>query len=75
MVDGNYSVDMKDVVLSQTDTVVWLDLPWRVMFRRILFRSIARAIDKKLICGSNTESWRLIFSRKSLWSCVTRLDS
>ncbi len=67
IVDGNYTGDLEDLVLKRADTVMWLDLPWRVIFRRILLRSFARAIDKRKICGDNTESWRRIFSRDSLW--------
>ena len=67
VVDGNYTNHLQDLVVRQADTVVWLDLPWRVMFWRTLIRSIQRAFDKETICGSNTESWRIFFSRDSLW--------
>lgn len=66
VVDGNYH-RLGDLVLREADTVIWLDLPWRVMFRRILFRSVARAIDKRTVCGANTETWGQFFSRQSLW--------
>ena len=67
IVDGNYNGLLQGLVLTQADTVVWLDLPWRLIFWRTLIRSIKRAFDKKTICGSNTESWRVLFSRDSLW--------
>ena len=67
MVDGNYTGHLQDLVLKHADTVVWLDLPWRVMFWRMLRRSIQRAFDRQVICGSNVESWRNFFSRNSLW--------
>lgn len=67
VVDGNYTESLEDLVLRQADTIVWLNLPWRVVFWRILIRSILRARDKQIVCGSNTESWRALLSRDSLW--------
>jgi adenylate kinase family enzyme len=67
VVDGNYSGYIGDLVVKEADMVVWLNLPWRVMFWRVVKRSIVRAWDKRKICGDNTESWRKLFSRDSLW--------
>ena len=66
VVDGNYG-RLRDQVLEQADTVVWLNLPWRVMLWRVLKRTFRRAWDKQQICGENTESWRQVLSTKSLW--------
>jgi hypothetical protein len=62
-----------DVYLSRADTLIWLRLPWRVSFWRLLKRTLARAWDRdELYPGSPArESWRLaFFSRRSilLWS-------
>ncbi len=65
--DGHYWSRLGGLVLGQADMVVWLDLPWRVMFWRMLTRSFKRAKDKSKICGDNTESWRKLFSTDSLW--------
>lgn len=65
--DGHYWSRLGDTVLGRADMVVWLDLPWRVMFWRTLRRSFQRAWDKNKICGDNTESWRKLFSTDSLW--------
>jgi adenylate kinase family enzyme len=67
VVDGNYGSKMGGFVLGQTDTVVWVNMPWRVMFWRVLRRSFQRAWDKQLICGENRESWRQTLSTNSLW--------
>jgi len=72
VVDGNYS-RIRDVVLSQADTVLWLRLPWRVSFWRLLKRTMGRAwTQAPLYAGSPAhESWRLAFlSRNSIlwWS-------
>ncbi len=67
IIDGHYWSKVDDLVLSQADMVIWLDLPWGVMFWRMLVRSFRRAWDKNKICGGNTESWRQMFSKNALW--------
>ena len=66
VVDGNYSSRLESLVLDQCDTVIWIDLPWSVMFWRITLRAIFRAITREKICGENIESWRQMFSGNSL---------
>ena len=64
-------------MLERADTLIWLELPWRVVFWRTFKRAIRRARDKNLICGENVESWRLTFlSRDSLlwWYIKLRLS-
>lgn len=70
--DGNYS-RVNEVTLSRCDTLISLDLPWRVSFVRLFKRTVARAIDQKPLYNENGphESFRISFlSRQSilLWS-------
>lgn len=65
--DGHYWSRIGDLVLRQADMVIWLDLPWRVMFWRMLRRSFQRSWDRNKICGENTETWRRLVSTDSLW--------
>jgi adenylate kinase family enzyme len=70
--EGSYHQIM-EVYLTRTDTLLWLHLPWRVSFWRLLQRTILRAIDQKPLYNENGphESWRqTFFSRKSIlwWS-------
>jgi adenylate kinase family enzyme len=65
---GNYS-HVQDLVLSQADTVLWLRLPFRVSFWRLLKRTVTRAWTKQPLWegNPNQESWRQsFFSRKSI---------
>ena len=68
--DGSYS-RISDVYLSRADTLIWLHVPWRVSFWRLLRRTIRRSWTKEpLYEGSPArESWRQsFFSPKSiLW--------
>jgi adenylate kinase family enzyme len=70
--EGNYS-RVRDVTLSRADTLISLDVPWRLSFWRLLKRTVARAWDQKPLYNDNGphESWRLSFlSRQSVlvWS-------
>jgi len=70
--EGNYS-RVNEVTLSRCDTLISLDIPWRVSFVRLFKRTVARAIDQKPLYNENGphESFRTSFlSRQSilLWS-------
>ena len=42
MIDGGYRRKLGDLVLSQADIVVWLDLPIRVWLPRLVGRTVRR---------------------------------
>ena len=69
VVDGNYSV-VRPFVLEQADTVVWLRLPWRVSYWRMLKRTFRRWARKEELWNGNRESLRTQFFDKDsllLW--------
>ena len=66
VVDGEYGGKLGSSVLERAETLILLELPWRVVFWRAFKRAIRRARDKNLVCGENVESWRQMFSRDSL---------
>ncbi|BAY66272.1 hypothetical protein NIES22_63860 [Calothrix brevissima NIES-22] len=35
---------VRDIVWGKADTVVWLDYPWNVVMRRILWRTLRRVV-------------------------------
>ena len=64
--DGNYR-RVRPFVLARADTVVVIQIPFAVMFWRILKRSIRRAWSRELLWNGNRESWRMTFaSRESI---------
>lgn len=70
--EGNYS-RVSDVTLSRCDTLISLDVPWRVSFVRLFKRTVGRAWTREPLYNANgpAESWRgTFFSRQSilLWS-------
>jgi adenylate kinase family enzyme len=58
--DGNYS-RVRNIILPQADTVIWLRLPFRVTFWRVLKRTVSRAWTREPLWGTNYESWRQSF--------------
>lgn len=64
--DGNYS-NVRGLILPQVDTVVWLQLPFRVVFWRALRRTLGRIRSREPLWGHNYETFRNSFlSRESL---------
>jgi adenylate kinase family enzyme len=62
VVAGNYSVVM-DIVHGQADTIVWLDLPRRLVTWRVIRRSLRRVIRREELWNGNRERWRNLISR------------
>jgi adenylate kinase family enzyme len=60
VVDGNYSA-VQDLVWQRADTVVWIDLPRRVVMRQLVSRTLRRMITRQELWNGNTESWRYLF--------------
>jgi len=56
VVDGNYtSLGVLDLVWSRADTVVWLDMPKRVVMQRVIRRTLRRAIKREELWNGNRE--------------------
>jgi len=59
--DGNYRM-VRDLVWGRADTIVWLDLPRRVVTPRIVRRSLMRVATRQALWNGNRERWRNLFS-------------
>lgn len=58
VVDGNYtSLGIGDIVWSRADTIVWMDLPKRIVMRRVEVRSLSRAATGEELWNGNRERW------------------
>lgn len=67
VVDGNNSAASARV-LMEADTLIWLHLPWRTSFFRMVRRTLRRTYTRELLWGVQQESLRTqLFSRQSLW--------
>ncbi len=69
VVDGNYH-QVRDIVWSRADTVVWLDYPFRTIINRLSHRTFRRIMSHEILWNGNQEHIRGIFSRDSvfLWA-------
>jgi adenylate kinase family enzyme len=54
VIDGNYSA-VRDLIWDQADTVVWLDLPRRLVTWRVILRTIRRAVTREALWNDNRE--------------------
>jgi adenylate kinase family enzyme len=74
IVVGNYG-QVRDLVWPTADTMIWLDLPLRLVMWRLVRRTVRRAATKTDLWGTgNRESFRNAFlSRQSilLWALKT----
>jgi adenylate kinase family enzyme len=67
VVDGNYGSRLGMAVLERADEIVWLDLPLRITFWRLLRRTLRRLQTREVLWGGNTETFRNAFlSRNSI---------
>jgi adenylate kinase family enzyme len=66
--DGSYHGKLGDSVLEQADLVVWLDLPFHTVARRVWTRTVRRIRRGEELWSGNRETWRDAFlSRDSLF--------
>jgi hypothetical protein len=54
VIDGNYS-GVQDLVWDRADTVIWFDLPRRTVMRRLVLRTLRRAITRAELWNGNRE--------------------
>ena len=45
---------------------VWLRLPFRVVYPRLVRRTLQRAVSRELLWGTNRERWRDVLGRESM---------
>lgn len=70
--DGNYTARVMDVVVQRADTIVWLRLPFRVVFTRLVRRTFRRAINREVLWNGNREPilWTLFNPNSVVWYMV-----
>ena len=53
---------MREALWPRADTLVWLDLPKSVIMRRVVQRTIRRAITREVLWNGNREPWANLYS-------------
>ena len=65
--DGNYSL-ARDIVWPRATSIVWLDYRFSVIFWRLWWRTIGRAVRRTELWNGNRESlWEHFFTKDSLF--------
>ena len=72
VIDGNYTA-VRDLVWARADTVVWIDLPRPLVMRRIVSRTLRRAVRRQELWNGNREplsNWLTLDPERSIivWS-------
>jgi adenylate kinase family enzyme len=69
LINGNYAA-VRDIVWRRAQLVVWLDLPKRTVFRRLLWRTGQRLVQRKNLDSGNKETLGRLLGRQSilLWA-------
>ena len=71
IVDGQYTSVIGNELLARADVLVWLDLPWRVIFWRIVMRGFRRIKDKQRIVETTSRPGIRCSSSASRWCTGT----
>lgn len=66
VVDGNYH-QVRDIVWSRANTVVWLDYPFRTIMRRLSQRTLRRVFTRERLWNENQERLRSLFAPDSVF--------
>ena len=61
VIDGTYGRLIGNHIIDRADTLVWLDLPIRVWFPRLIRRTVRRLVRREVLWNGNRESWRTAF--------------
>jgi adenylate kinase family enzyme len=73
VVDGNYQSRVKGLTLKRADTIIWLNLPFSTVYRRLFSRLYDRIIIGEELWNGNRESfWRTLFDKDSLLYWIPR---
>jgi len=66
VIDGNYW-HVRDLILPLAGTAIWLQLPFRTVYRRLAWRTISRSFVRAELWNGNRETLReTFFSRHSM---------
>jgi adenylate kinase family enzyme len=69
VVDGNYS-DVLEQIWRRADTVIWLDLPRRIVMRQLIVRTIIRVTQRVELWNGNRERLRNLLARDPAESVI-----
>ena len=68
VIDGNYGM-VRDIILAQADSAIWLRLPFLTVYRRLAWRTLSRSVVGGELWNGNRETLRqtLLTRDSMLW--------
>jgi len=73
IVDGNYNSRLNGMVLQRADTIIWLNLPFLTVYKRLFSRFYQRAVIGEELWNGNRETLRnALFEKDSLLYWIPR---
>ena len=68
VIDGNYGM-VRDLILPRAKTVVWLELPFATVYRRLALRTLSRTFRGTELWNGNRETFKQNFTTRQsmLW--------
>lgn len=72
VIDGNYKA-VHNLILSDSDTLIWLDYKLPLVLKRVTFRTLTRLFTREELWNGNRESFKNFFHRENviLWALQT----
>ena len=71
VIDGNYR-RIRDMIIPRVDHIIWLNLPFYLVFSRSITRTIKRIITRESICNGNHENLSALLSADGMPAWVIR---
>jgi adenylate kinase family enzyme len=63
VLDGNYHSKVQPIIWARADTVIWVDMPRRIVMRRVIARTLHRVAGRVELWNGNREHWRELLNR------------
>lgn len=63
VLDGNYHDKVQPIIWARADTVIWVDMPRRIVMRRVIARTLHRVAGRVELWNGNRERWRQLLNR------------
>ncbi|MCB1691172.1 MAG: hypothetical protein KDI19_00325 [Pseudomonadales bacterium] len=71
--DGNYGSRLGSMLVDRADTIIWINLPFLTVYRRLMQRQYRRLFLNEELWNGNREGWRqALFEKDSLIYWIPR---
>ena len=72
VIDGNYR-RIREMIIPKVDHIIWLNLPFYLVFSRSITRTIKRIITRETVCNGNKENISALLSTDGMPAWVIKI--